>query len=102
MKWLQEVFEPRMRPKRLTTKRLLIVDDHLSHVNLWFIEWASIHNIIILILSPHSTHCLQPLDVNCFLLLATKYQVHFDKWLHKFLGTTSMLKHTFYEIFKPA
>ena len=34
MKWLQEVFEPRTRPKRVTTKRLLIVDGHSSHVNL--------------------------------------------------------------------
>jgi hypothetical protein len=34
LKWLQEVFEPRTRPKRHITKRLLIVDGHSSHVNL--------------------------------------------------------------------
>ena len=38
LKWLQEVFEPRTRPKRQTTKHLLIVDGHSSHVNLGFIE----------------------------------------------------------------
>ena len=38
MKWLQEVFEPATRPSRATTKRLLLVDGHSSHVNLRFIE----------------------------------------------------------------
>ena len=41
MKWLQEVFEQRTRPKRVTTKCLLIVDGHSSHVNLRFIEQAN-------------------------------------------------------------
>jgi hypothetical protein len=78
MEWLKTVFEPYTRPKRATTKRLLIVDGHSSHVNLAFIEYASRHSIIILILPPHSTHRLQPLDLNCFLPLGTKYGVHLD------------------------
>ena len=102
LKWLQDVFEPSTRPSRQTTKRLLIVDGHSSHINLRFIEWANNHGIIILILPPHATHRLQPLDVNCFLPLATKYQVHLDKWLHKSLGQVSMSKHNFYQIFHSA
>jgi hypothetical protein len=102
MMWLQEVFEPRTRPSRITTKRLLIVDGHSSHVNLRFIEWASTHGIIILILPPHATHRLQPLDVSCFQPLATKYQVHLDLWLSRSLGQTSMSKRTFYQIFRPS
>jgi hypothetical protein len=58
MEWLKTVFEPYTRPKRAITKRLLIVDGHLSHVNLAFIEYASRHRIIILILPLHSTHRL--------------------------------------------
>jgi hypothetical protein len=99
LKWLQEVFEPRTRPKRQTTKRLLIVDSHSSHVNLGFIEWANNHGIIILILPPHATHRLQPLDVNCFQPLATRYQVELDHWLHKSLGQVGMSKRNFYKIF---
>jgi hypothetical protein len=76
MEWLKTVFEPHTRPKRATTKRLLIVDGHSSHVNLAFIEYASGYGIIILILPPHSTHRLQPLDLNCFLPLGTKYGVY--------------------------
>jgi hypothetical protein len=102
LKWLQEVFEPRTRPKRHTTKRLLIVDGHSSHVNLRFINWAEEHGIFILILPPHATHRLQPLDVNCFLPLATDYQVELDQWLHKGLGMTSMSKRDFLELFRPA
>ena len=102
MKWLQEVFKLYTRPIRASTKHLLIVDGHSSHVNLCFIKWASEHSIIILILPPHSTHQLQPLDLNCFSPLATKYQVYLDKWLHKSLGNISMLKQIFYKLFWPA
>ena len=102
MKWLTDVFEPSTRPKSPRTKRLLIVDGHSSHVNLRFIEWANTHGIIILILPPHSTHRLQPLDLNCFQPLATKYQVYLDQWLLRSVGQVSMTKRNFYEIFKPS
>jgi DDE superfamily endonuclease len=102
MKWLTEVFEPRTRPNRPTSKRLLIVDGHSSHVNMRFIEWADLHGIMILILPPHSTHRLQPLDVNCFQPLSTAYSVHLDKWVHKSQGRVSMSKRDFYGIFRSA
>jgi Skp family chaperone for outer membrane proteins len=102
MEWLKTVFEPLTRPKRATTKRLLIVDGHSSHVNLAFIEYASRHGIIILILPPHSTHRLQPLDLNCFLPLGTKYGVHLNEWFHKSFGQVSMTKRTFLPIFRLA
>jgi hypothetical protein len=102
LKWLQEVFEPSTRPATRSTKRLLIVDGHSSHINLRFIEWAHTRGILILILPPHAMHRLQPLDVNCFLPLATKYGVNLDKWLHKSLGQTSLSKRNFYEIFWPS
>jgi hypothetical protein len=58
IEWLKTVFKPYTRPKRATTKRLLIVDSYSSYVNLAFIEYASRHSIIILILPLHSTHRL--------------------------------------------
>jgi hypothetical protein len=102
LEWLKTVFEPNTRPNRATTKRLLIVDGHSSHVNLAFINYADSCGIIILILPPHSTHRLQPLDLNCFLPLGTKYGVHLNNWLHKSLGQTSMSKRTFLPIFRLA
>jgi hypothetical protein len=56
--WLQKVFERYTKPKRTTQKRLLIVDGHSSHVNMAFVDWADQHGIILLILPPHTTHCL--------------------------------------------
>ena len=102
LEWLKTVFEPNTRPKRATTKRILIVDGHSSHVNLAFIDYADRHSIIIVILPPHSTHRLQPLDLNCFLPLSTKYGVHLNAWLHKSIGQVSMSKRTFLPIFRLA
>jgi DDE superfamily endonuclease len=58
LKWLQEVFEPSTRPKRLNSKRLLIIDGHSSYINLQLINWAEAHKIFILILPPYLTHRL--------------------------------------------
>ena len=99
LKQLQEVFEPRTRPKRPNSKRLMIVDGHFSHINLRFINSAEQHGIFILVLPSHSTHRLQPLDVNCFLPLATDYGVELNNWLYKGLSYTSLTKRDFLELF---
>jgi hypothetical protein len=78
IEWLKTVFKPYTRPKRAITKRLLIVNGHLSYVNLVFIEYVSRYGIIILILPSHLTYRLQPLNLNCFLSLSTKYGVYLD------------------------
>ena len=39
--WLQKVFERYTKLARATQKRLLIVDGHLSHVNMAFVDWAN-------------------------------------------------------------
>jgi hypothetical protein len=64
--WLQKVFERYTKPLHMTIKRLLIIDGHSSHINMAFVDWADQHGIILLILPPYTTHCLQPLDVSLF------------------------------------
>ncbi len=66
MNWLIEHFDPLTKPIDSATKRLFIVDDHESHCTIDFIEFCDLHHIILLILPPHTTHYLQPLDVACF------------------------------------
>jgi hypothetical protein len=44
------MFKSYTQPKKAITKRLLIVNNYLSYVNLVFIEYISCYNIIILIL----------------------------------------------------
>ena len=56
--WLQKVFKRYTKPAHETQKRLLIVNSHSSYINMAFIDWADQHGIILLILPPHTTHCL--------------------------------------------
>jgi hypothetical protein len=100
--WLQKVFERYTKPKRENQKRLLIVDGHSSHVNMAFIEWADLHGIILLILPPHTTHRLQPLDVGLFQPLSTNYSLELDQLMNNGAGHVSMSKSFFFSMFKRA
>jgi hypothetical protein len=100
--WLQQVFERYTKPKRETQKRLLIVDGHSSHVNMAFINWADEHGIILLILPPHTTHRLQPLDVGLFQPLSTYYSLELNQLMHDSGGAVSMSKRFFWPLFKRA
>jgi hypothetical protein len=100
LQWLQKVFHPHTKDKAGNRRRLLIVDGHSSHVNLQFIEWADRHRILIMILPPHSTHRLQPLDVSLFQPLATAYSQQISKLMSDSLGLVSMNKRLFWPMFK--
>ena len=65
-KWLITVFEPNTWPKDLCQRRLLIMDGHSSHMTANFIAHCMKHAIDLLILLPHTSHLLQPLDVSVF------------------------------------
>jgi len=78
--WLEQVFEPATRPTSPRAKRLLIVDRHSSHVNMAFINKCWDLCIVLLILPPHLTHRLQPLDVILFSLLSLAYSQELNKF----------------------
>ncbi|KAI4455723.1 hypothetical protein MML48_9g00008282 [Holotrichia oblita] len=46
-----------------TNPVLLIYDGHATHINLQLIELAQSNNVTIILLPPHSSHLLQPLDL---------------------------------------
>jgi hypothetical protein len=72
--WLKHHFEPQTRdPIDSKAPRLLIVDGHESHCSIEFIEFCDEHFISLLILPPHTTHLLQPLDVGIFGPLSKAY-----------------------------
>jgi hypothetical protein len=102
LRWLEEVFDRHTKPSNPRTRRLLIVDGHSSHVNMEFINYADHHRIIILILPPHSTHRLQPLDVGIFQNLSTAYSVELDKLMIQSQGFVHMSKRLFFPLFKAA
>jgi hypothetical protein len=100
--WLEQVFERYTKPARATTKRLLIVNGHSSHVNMEFVDWADRHGIILLILPPYTTHRLQPLNVGLFQPLSTGYSKQLEDLMSNSRGLVSMTKALFYPLFKPA
>ena len=100
--WLKQVFKRYTKPSRATTKRLLIVDSYSSHVNMEFIDFADYYSVIILVLPPHTTHRLQPLDVGLFQPLATVYTLELERLIAEGESRVSMSKQFFWLMFKKA
>ncbi len=76
--WLTDVFHPQTMNLN-DRRRLLLLDEHASHVSVKFIEFCWSMNIVLLCLSPHITHYLQSLDVDCFDSLNKAYRKQLDK-----------------------
>ena len=60
------MFEPQTRVKAGDQPRLLIVDGHGSHIRADFIAHCMENNIDLLVMPPHYSHLLQPLNVGVF------------------------------------
>jgi hypothetical protein len=76
--WLTTVFEPSTRPADPTQHRLLIMDGHGSHITANVIAFCMEHAIDLLILPPHTSHVLQPLDVSVFAPLKRALAIETD------------------------
>jgi hypothetical protein len=79
--WLTEVFEPwsRRRLPGPTARRMLIMDGHSSHVTARVISFCMQNAIDLLIMPPHCSHVLQPLDVSAFAPLKRAHGKETDK-----------------------
>lgn len=64
--WLRKVFEPESKKRSGDKPRLLIMDGHASHITGNLIGYCIDKNIDLLILPPHCSHLLQPLDVGVY------------------------------------
>ncbi len=102
LQWLTKVFHTRTKQKANNRRRLLIVDGHSSHVNMKFLDLADSLRTIVLILPPHSTHRLQPLDVGLFAPLAKAYSKELNTLMHHSLGLVDMTKRGFWLMFHTA
>lgn len=102
--WLTEVFDRHTKSKAGQGRdwRLLLLDGHGSHMTMEFLEWCSLHRILVAIYPPHSTHRLQPLDVSIFNPLAHYYSEELNKWIHDTQGTSKLGKAHFFSLFWPA
>jgi hypothetical protein len=95
LNYLKDIFDPYTRAKAGRGRRLLIVDGHSSHVNMAFIDMCDRLRILVMILPPHSTHRLQPLDVGLFQPLATAYSNELNSLMHKGESFVTMTKRMF-------
>lgn len=66
VQWLQKCFEPATRDKADNEFRLLICDGHDSHISADFIQHCIANRVILILLPPHCSHLMQPLDVGIF------------------------------------
>jgi hypothetical protein len=67
--WFNEFFIPEAnanRPDGYDGPIFLILDGHTSHTNIDLIATAHQNNVVLLCLPSHSSHILQPLDINIF------------------------------------
>ena len=64
--WLETCFDPQTREKANGKPRVLICDEHGSHVTGKFIRHCMDNNIKLLVLPLHSSHVTQPLDIEIF------------------------------------
>ena len=69
---------------------------------MWFIEKCDELRILLLILPPHSTHRLQPLDVSLFAPLSSFYSTAANALLTDNLGLINLSKRAFWSLFYPA
>ena len=72
LQWLKEVFLP--LTQRDDTPRLLLLDNHGSHITVEFMKHCWQNNVYLYYLIPHSSHVLQPLDLSCFSPLKSRYR----------------------------
>jgi hypothetical protein len=77
LEWVQGTFEPQTRPSE-SQRRLLIMDGHGSHITARFISFCMDNAIDLLILPPHCSRVLQPLDVGVFSPLKRALAVETD------------------------
>jgi hypothetical protein len=72
LQWIKH-FEKPTRSKTTDSKRLLILDDHDSLTTPEFRTFCEDNNIILLWMSPHSSHLFKPLNVGCHSPLKTAF-----------------------------
>jgi hypothetical protein len=78
-KWLGH-FIAHARPTP-DNKVLIILDNHISHINLQAIYLARKHGIVMISIPPHTSHKLQPLDRTVYGPMKVYYHQEVDKWM---------------------
>lgn len=77
--WLDEVFLPDTAPKIPNAPRILLLDNHGSHITVEFM-WKCYQNKVHLIyMPPHTSHVVQPLDLSIFSRIKASYKAQIEE-----------------------
>ncbi|RAL64748.1 hypothetical protein DID88_001779 [Monilinia fructigena] len=80
LEWLKRVFEPESKKVSGDRPRLLIMDGHSSHITGSFIAFCIEKDIDLLILPPHCSHLLQPLDIAVYGPMKRYHALEVDRY----------------------
>ncbi|RAL60151.1 hypothetical protein DID88_000776 [Monilinia fructigena] len=80
LEWLKRVFEPESKKVSGDRPRLLIMDGHSSHITGSFIAFCIEKDIDLLILPPHCSHLLQPLDIEVYGPMKRYHALEVDRY----------------------
>jgi hypothetical protein len=97
--WLTNIFDRETKDKARRGWRLLILDDHGSHLTMKYINYCDTNRILLITYPPYSTYLLQPLDVGIFSPLSTAYSKNLEEFLHKSMGLSHITKQDFFCLF---
>jgi hypothetical protein len=99
--WLEQVFNrcTKQKARRRRDYCLLVVDSHGSHLTMEFYEFCHTHQILLAVLTPHSTHTLQPLDIVMFKPLSTAYTKQLSLYFQRSQGLVPIKKGDFFPLF---
>jgi len=92
VRWLNH-FITHVKPSQ-TDRHVIVLDGHCSHKTIEVIDLARKNGIDILVLPPHTTHRLQPLDTVFYKPLSDNYNKAADRWML----TNAGKRISFYEV----
>lgn len=78
LEWLQNHFIPSTAPQEQSEYRLLLMDNHRSHITTEFMLACHQNQIRLVFMPPHSSHLLQPLDLTCFGSIKRRYRAEIE------------------------
>ena len=83
LRWLKEVFlketDPGKNPDGTTPTRLLLLDNHDSHIQADFMYEAYRNNVYLVYLVPHTSYATQPLDLGPFSKTKSQYRTEINR-----------------------
>lgn len=99
--WLKRIFIPQTMPDNPDDHRILICDEHGSHVSVDFMYEAYMNKVQLVFLPPHTSHILQPLDLTVFGFIKKRYRAEIAT-LSTIDDNLQVKKHHFIECYQKA